>query len=89
MVANGPASTPAWERDHARQKKAGEARLAYVRKLLTAYGYGLLAAGSGGPILEGGAFPKVNIVIMAVGLALHALAIYLAPIEAEAKDDRP
>jgi len=48
------AETPAGERDHLREKKAGEARL-----------------------------------IMAIGLALHALAIYLAPVQAEAKDDRP
>jgi hypothetical protein len=80
--------SPAWVRDHEQDKKAGEARLALVRRLVTAYGYGVLAAGAGGPILDpGGVFPKLNMVLLGLGLALHAVAIYLAPVGTDAKDD--
>lgn len=78
---------PVHERDYQRRKKEGDARLAFSRKLLTAYGYGVLAAGAGSPFLEGGpTVPEVNVLLFTLGLAFHALALYLAPVEANAKD---
>lgn len=78
---------PVHERVYRKNEKDGDARLAFGRKLLTAYGYGLLAAGAGGPFLESGpAIPEVNALLFALGLAFHALAVYLAPIDADAKD---
>ncbi len=78
---------PVHERAYQRNEKEGDARLAFGRKLLTAYGYGLLAAGAGGPFLESGpAVPEVNALLFALGLVFHAVALYLAPVNADAKD---
>lgn len=62
---------------HERQRRRELARGRLFVKLLTAYGYGCLATGAGAGALDGQFdVAEVNMILFAVGLALHAAALY-------------
>ncbi|HEV7229437.1 hypothetical protein [Brevundimonas sp.] len=68
-----------------RERRKNQARQTAFAKIITAYGYGCLAAGAGIGALDGRfQLSEINALLFAVGLALHALAIYIAP---EGSDD--
>jgi hypothetical protein len=53
---------------------------AAVREASTTYGYGCLAAGTSFALLEGAfVVERLNVPLFMVGLAIHALAIYVTP----------
>jgi hypothetical protein len=70
-----------------RENRKSLARQRVFAKMLTAYGYGCLAAGAGAGALDG-AFhlAEVNLVLFMAGLALHAVAIYITPEGADDAD---
>lgn len=68
-----------------REERKLQARLAHLRKILTAYGYGCLAAGFAA-LLSGGDLNEVNPLFLMVGLAMHAWAIYLGDMGAHHDD---
>jgi hypothetical protein len=66
------------------QRQTARARRLRVRvklgvTVLIAYGYAMLAAALWTPFANGSALTPVNLTVVLLGLAVHVLALYLAP----------
>jgi hypothetical protein len=75
------------EREHRKERRELNARVALFRKIVNTYGFASLAAAVGSSALDGKAFGDLQTAGVVVGLAFHALALYLAPIGAEKSDE--
>jgi hypothetical protein len=66
--------------DARRERGDWNARLKLSRNICNTYGFGALGGSLAEPLLQGGLFTAWNLAGIALGFALHLVALYLAPI---------
>ncbi len=65
--------------DPAEKARAERVRTKLFGSMLAAYGYALLGSALWDPLAKGGLFTSRSLVAAAMGVAMHGLALYIAP----------
>ena len=65
--------------DPTEKARRWKARIKLFGAMLTTYGYALLAGGAWDPFVKGQPFTLRTILAFGLGVAMHAIALYIAP----------